>query len=123
MGRRVRVIVDRPLGSHHPAHDDLTYPVNYGYVPGTRAGDGEPIDACVLGVAEPVATVDGIVVGVGRRADDVEDKLVVAPAGQRYAASEIEAAVRFQERSFASWVEVMKDEPGAPARDGEASGP
>ena len=123
MGRRVRVIVDRPLGSHHPEHDDLTYPVNYGYVPGTRAGDGESIDAYVLGVPEPVATVDGNVVGVVRRADDAEDKLVVAPAGQRYAASEIESAVRFQERFFGSWVEVMKDEPGAPARHDEASRP
>ena len=48
---------------------------------GTLAGDGEPIDAYVLGVDVPVEVVTGTVVGVIERADDVEDKLVVAVAG------------------------------------------
>ena len=30
----VTVTVDRPLGSCHPKHPDLYYPVNYGYIPG-----------------------------------------------------------------------------------------
>ena len=41
MKRSVTVIVDRPLGSTHPAHPGLVYPVNYGYVPGVIAADGE----------------------------------------------------------------------------------
>ena len=32
----VTVIVDRPLGSCHPEHPDLIYPVNYGFVKGTE---------------------------------------------------------------------------------------
>ena len=28
MGEMVKVIVDRPLGSYHPEHKDLYYPVN-----------------------------------------------------------------------------------------------
>ena len=70
---------------------------------------------------EPVAAADGVVVAVVRRADDAEDKLVVTPAGQRYAADEIEALVRLQERFFASRVEVIEGEPRGPARNDGAS--
>lgn len=40
IGRIVKVIVDRPIGSVHPKHKDLIYPLNYGYVDGILAGDG-----------------------------------------------------------------------------------
>ena len=40
-GGTVTVVVDRPLGSAHPVYPELIYPVNYGYVPGVPAGDGE----------------------------------------------------------------------------------
>ena len=69
--------IDRPLGSKHPNHD-FVYPVNYGFVPDTQAGDGEPIDAYVLGPREPVAHFEGICIGVILRFDDDEHKLVVA---------------------------------------------
>lgn len=35
IGQIVTVIVDRPIGSYHPEHPDLYYPVNYGYIKGT----------------------------------------------------------------------------------------
>ena len=38
--------MDRPLGSRHPDWD-FHYPVNYGYVPGVLASDGEELDAYV----------------------------------------------------------------------------
>ena len=41
LNQRVHVVIDRALGSAHPKHPDLVYEVNYGYVPGTRSGDGE----------------------------------------------------------------------------------
>ena len=34
-------MVDRPLGSYHPEHKDMYYPVNYGYIEGIMAPDGE----------------------------------------------------------------------------------
>ena len=106
LGREVTVTIDRPLGRRHPEHD-LRYPVNYGHLPGTTSGDGEAIDAYVLGIAEPVREAVGIVVGVVLRADDVEDKLVVAADGRRYSADEIAALVAFQERYFDSHVEAI----------------
>ena len=29
----VKVIVDRKMGTYHPEHPDLYYPINYGYIP------------------------------------------------------------------------------------------
>jgi inorganic pyrophosphatase len=102
LGQRVQVVIDRPLGTHHPRHPDLHYPVNYGHLPGTVSGDGAPVDAYVLGVAVSVATFEGVVIALVVRADDVEDKLVVAPLGETFSGGEIAAAVAFQEQYFVS---------------------
>jgi predicted DNA-binding transcriptional regulator YafY len=109
LGRTVSVTVDRPLGSAHPTHADHRYPVNYGYLPGTVSGDGEPIDAYVLGVDEPATAIEGTVIALIVRADDVEDKVVVAVPGMAFSAAEIRAGVEFQERFFQSTI-VLADE-------------
>ena len=89
------VVMDRPLGSRHPRHGFL-YRVNYGYIPGTLAPDGAPLDAYVLGVAVP----QGVVIAIIHRYDDDDDKLVVVPEGVALTDAEITAAVRFQEQFF-----------------------
>ena len=48
----VNVIVDRPLGSAHPDYPDLIYPINYGYIEGTMAEDGEEEDAYIKSIYE-----------------------------------------------------------------------
>lgn len=106
LGREVRLIIDRPVGTVHPRHDDIRYPVNYGYVPGTLARDGAPIDAYLLGVDEPIAEAEGIVTAIVMRRDDIEDKLVVVPAGMSFSAAEIRDFVDFQERFFDSHIVV-----------------
>ena len=45
----VSVVMDRPLGYKHPKYGFI-YPVIYGYVPNTVFGDGEELDAYVLGI-------------------------------------------------------------------------
>ena len=84
IGETVKVIVDRPMGSHHPERQDMIYPVNYGYVEGIFAPDGEEQDAYILGVIEPVREFTGRVIAVIHRLNDVEDKWVVAPEGIRF---------------------------------------
>ena len=37
IGEMVRVVVDRPLGTYHPKHADIYYPINYGYIEGLIA--------------------------------------------------------------------------------------
>ncbi|WP_374713582.1 inorganic diphosphatase [Symbiobacterium terraclitae] len=104
LGQQVTVHVDRPMGSRHPQYESLRYPVNYGYVPGTVSGDGEPIDAYLVGVDRRVGQFSGQVIAVVLRDDDVEDKLVVAPAGVTFSREQVEALVAFQERYFRSRV-------------------
>lgn len=101
LGRTVTVVIDRPLGSAHPEHPELIYPVNYGYLPGTLAGDGEAQDAYLLGVSEPVAQFTGRVAAILHRRDDVEDKWVVLPPDMPLPSDgEILSQVWFQERWF-----------------------
>ncbi len=100
IGKIVKVTVDRPLGSFHPEHNDLYYPINYGYIEGILAPDGEEQDAYILGVNEAVKEFTGKVIAVIRRLDDVEEKWVVAPPDQEYALDEIKRAVEFQEQYF-----------------------
>ena len=100
IGNIVKVIVDRPLGSHHPKHKDIYYAVNYGYIPGILAPDGEEQDAYILGVHEPVSEFEGKVIAVIHRLDDVEDKWVVAPENVSLTKGEILNQVAFQEQYF-----------------------
>lgn len=97
LGQRVHVEVDRPIGY---CHHGTVYPVNYGYIPGIFAADGEEQDAYILGITEPLTAFDGRVVGAIRRRNDCEDKLVVAPEGMEFHQGEIAEAVHFQEQYF-----------------------
>ena len=103
-GRIVTVTVDRPLGSFHPEHPDMYYPVNYGYVKGIMAPDGEEQAVYILGVDQPVESFTGRVIAVIRRSDDVEEKWVVCPDGMSFTREEIAEMVEFQERWFISEV-------------------
>ena len=97
MGKTVHIVVDRPMGY---LHGDILYPVNYGYIPGLMAGDGEEQDAYILGVDVPVREFDGQVIGAIRRWNDREDKLVVAPAGMVLDQAQIAEQTYFQEQFF-----------------------
>lgn len=100
LGKSVTVIVDRPLGTTHPNHKDIIYPVNYGYIENLFAGDGEEQDAYILGVDEKLDTFSGTVIAIIHRLDDVEDKLVVAPNNMIFTSKEIMEKVYFQEQYF-----------------------
>ncbi len=100
IGRKVKVIIDRPTESAHPNHPDLIYQVNYGYLPDLIAGDGEPQDAYILGIDRPVKSFEGVVVAIIEREDDVENKFVVAPENSNFSDEEILKAVDFQEKYF-----------------------
>lgn len=102
IGTQVTVTVDRPLGSTHPKFPDLRYPVNYGYVKGVMAPDGEEQDVYLLGVEEPVKEFAGRIIAILHRMDDVEDKWVAAPEVMTFTAEEIREKVDFMERYFTS---------------------
>ena len=97
----VVVDVDRPKGSRHPAYG-FVYPLNYGFVPGTMSGDGEPIDAYVLGPDEPLSRFEGRCVAVVVREEEDDPKLVVVRPGDDPTDDEILEQVEFQEQFFSS---------------------
>lgn len=84
----------------------MYYPVNYGFVEGIVAPDGEAQDAYILGVDMPVKEFVGKIIAVIHRCDDVEEKWVVAPERISFAAEEIMEQVAFQEQYFNSEVRM-----------------
>ena len=98
----VEVKIDRPLGSFHPKHN-FKYEVNYGFVPGTLAPDGEELDAYVLGVSKPLEEFKGRCVAVIHRTNDDDDKLVIIPQEMAGVSDEeIRRQTDFQEKFFQS---------------------
>lgn len=81
IGNIVTVKVDRPIGSYHPEHKDMYYPINYGYI-------------------------EGIIIAIIHRYDDVEEKWVVAPKGMMFTKEEIREKVYFQEQYFESEIRM-----------------
>lgn len=101
LGTIVEVKIDRPLGSKHPKHGFI-YQVNYGYIPNTISGDGEELDAYVLGEHDPIEKFEGEVIAIIHRTNDDDDKLVVMEKGRNYTDDQIRALTEFQERWFES---------------------
>ncbi len=104
IGDIVTVSVDRPLGSYHPVHKDIYYPINYGYIEGSLAPDGEWQDAYILGIDEAVEEFTGKIIAIIHRLDDIEDKWVVCPENITFSREEIIEKIRFQEQYFHSEV-------------------
>jgi inorganic pyrophosphatase len=101
IGKIVTMQMDRPLGSRHPRWD-FFYPVNYGFLPGVPAPDGDDLDVYLLGIDEPRRTFTGRCIAVIHRLDDADDKLVVVPDGVLMSNKEIRQLTHFQEQFFRS---------------------
>lgn len=106
IGSIVKVTVDRPLGSYHPKHKNIYYPINYGYVEGIIAPDRDEQDAYIIGVDAPVKEFIGKIIAIIHRYDDAEEKWVVAPENASFTKDEIIELVNFQEQYFKSEVRM-----------------
>ncbi|MBS3123977.1 inorganic diphosphatase [Candidatus Woesearchaeota archaeon] len=107
LGKTVTVKIDRALGSKHPKYGFI-YPINYGFIEGTKAPDGSEVDAYVLGIFEPVESFNGKCIAIIHRTNDEDDKLVVVPNGKKYSEKQIRALTEFQERFFKSRIIKLK---------------
>lgn len=80
----------------------MYYPINYGYIEGIMAPDGEGQDAYILGVNGPVDKFTGKITAIVHRKDDIEEKRVVVPDGITFSKEEIKRQIHFQEQYFDS---------------------
>jgi inorganic pyrophosphatase len=103
LGKIVQVVVDRPLGSKHPKFGD-EYPVNYGFVPETKAPDGEELDAYIIGEDKALKNYSGRCIAIVHRTNDDDDKLIVCKDGKKFSNDEIRKATHFQEQWFDSQI-------------------
>jgi len=102
LGKNVQVTMDRPLGSNHPKRG-FRYEVNYGFIPDTKAPDGEEIDAYILGVDTPLKKFSGKCIAVIHRLNDDDDKLIVVPeSSEGITDDEIKNLTLFQEQYYKS---------------------
>ena len=110
LGKVVTVVIDRPVGFHHVTKGvHLHYTVNYGFLPGVMGGDGDEQDVYVLGCPEPLETFTGRVIGVVRRGDDNEDKLIAAPEGMVFTGEQMRQQLAFVEQYFDSTITSVFD--------------
>lgn len=71
------VVIDRPKGSVHPRFKDFIYPVDYGYLKGTKSMDGNGIDV-FIGSSNEVRKLNAVMCNVDILKKDSEIKLLIA---------------------------------------------
>ncbi len=107
LGKTVEIEIDRPVGYVHGSGKfSVTYPVNYGFVPGVMGGDGEETDVYLLGVNAPVKNFVAKIVAIIHRENDNEDKLVAVPEGVVLTKEEIAEQTHFQEQFYNTFIET-----------------
>jgi inorganic pyrophosphatase len=99
IGMNLDVIIDRPIGFRHPDYG-FYYPINYGYIPKTISGDGEELDAYILGIKYPLKKFRGLCVAVIKRKSMDDDKLIMVPENYSFSINEIIEETKFQEKWF-----------------------
>lgn len=110
LGKEVKVVIDRSIGDKHSdKYPNHIYPINYGYIENTLSGDGEELDAYVLGIFEPLKEFTGTCKAIIHRTESNDDKLIVMPKEKNYSDSEIRVLTEFQERFFQSIIIREKD--------------
>jgi inorganic pyrophosphatase len=96
LGKRVDVVVERPLGSLHP-RAGFKYLLNYGFVPGTMAPDGSELDAYLIGLNVPVDHASGLCIAIVNRLYEDDATLVVTVDGIDRTDETLADLVLFQE--------------------------
>lgn len=77
------IVIDRPAGSAHPRYPEFVYPLDYGYLEGTTAGDGDGIDVWVGSQAD--RSLVAVVCTVDQGNCDAELKLLLGCTRQEAA--------------------------------------
>lgn len=68
-------MIDRPKGTRHPRYPGIVYPLDYGFIEGTRGSDGGNVD--VWRGSLPDCRVTGVVCTVDLHKRDSEVKVLI----------------------------------------------
>jgi inorganic pyrophosphatase len=98
--------IDRPKGSTHPRFSGFIYPFDYGYLDGTRSGDGDGIDVWIGTLPEQQVT--GIICSVEIEQRDAELKILLGCTPQ-------EARVILQTHNRGAQSAILIERPIHPA--------
>jgi inorganic pyrophosphatase len=77
------ITIDRPCGTAHPHFSSAIYPVDYGYLEGTRSSDGEGIDVFVG--TKPGSGIVAVVITADSFKADAEVKLILDSSNEEIA--------------------------------------
>ena len=69
------LVIDRSKGSRHPRYPEMIYPLDYGYLAGTQAADGDGIDVWVGSL--PDRAVTAVICTVDMLKRDTEVKILL----------------------------------------------
>lgn len=97
------VIIDRSKGQPHPSVPEMIYPLDYGYLQGTKAADGSGMDVW-LG-SKGKNHLNGIVLTVDLEKHDAEIKLLLDCT-----ASDIDIILSFYQQHELSAMAVLRKE-------------
>lgn len=70
-----RIVIDRQKGAPHPRYPEIIYPLDYGYLENTTAGDGDGIDVWLGSFESKLLT--GILCTFDMIKRDAEIKLLI----------------------------------------------
>lgn len=98
------LIIDRPRGSGHPRYPTLIYPLDYGYLEGTSAVDGDGVDVWLGSL--PEKRLSGLICTVDLVNRDAEIKLLVGCS-----AVERRTALGFLNQGSMAAILIERDQP------------
>ena len=96
-----KIVIDRPKDSAHPRFPDIIYPLDYGYLAETTAGDGQGIDVWMGSDAAQRVVAAACTVDLWKR--DMEIKLLFACSEE-----EIEIVLAFLNTNFQHGVVLQR---------------
>jgi len=71
------IVIDRPKGSPHPCYPKVIYPLDYGYLEGTRSADGSGTDVWLGSLNTIDKMLTGILCTFDTLKRDTEIKLLI----------------------------------------------
>lgn len=101
LNKKMKIEIDRPIGTLHPKRENIYYPINYGFVPGLMGGDDEEQDVYVIDSKVNSKRTEVKIIGIVMRLDDIESKWIgVESDNFKYSRSDIKSIINFQEQYY-----------------------